>query len=179
VFTLFVEELLIEFKELIGQHTGENMAEAVWATLELYKITDKVGNCFIFWTKADRLYTKIISFVMDNASNNDTMIESIEVKCSQKGIPFSAKHARGRCMPHTIHLVAIQLLERSGAISASDAKKSVSHIINYQDSVTELFGDESDDAAVLRDDDDDDAEPSSNINMGAIHKVRSFIVCAF
>jgi hypothetical protein len=44
LFTLYAEELLIEFKELIGQHTGENMAEAVWATLELYKITDKVGN---------------------------------------------------------------------------------------------------------------------------------------
>ena len=86
------------------------------------------------------VFTKVISFVMDNASNNNTMIQSIEVKCSQKGIPFSAKHARGRCMPHTIHLAAIQLLERSGAISTSDAKKSVSHIINYQDSVTELLG---------------------------------------
>ncbi len=100
------------------------------------------------------------------------MIESIEAKCTQRGIPFSAKHARGRCMPHTIHLAAIQLLEQSGAISASDAKKSASHVINYQDSVTELFGDESDDAAVLRDDEEEDVtELASNIDISAIHKV--------
>ncbi|KAI0685699.1 hypothetical protein BC835DRAFT_1251961, partial [Cytidiella melzeri] len=31
-----LEELLINFWELSGEHSGENMAEAVWATLELY-----------------------------------------------------------------------------------------------------------------------------------------------
>ncbi|KIL54478.1 hypothetical protein M378DRAFT_53298, partial [Amanita muscaria Koide BX008] len=88
---------------------------------------------------------QIIAFVMDNASNNDTMIECIEAKSIERGIPFSAKYARGRCMPHTIHLAAIvvpiyancataQLLEQSGAISASDAKTAASHV-NYQDSV--------------------------------------------
>lgn len=44
---------------------------------------------------------------MDNASNNDTMLKSIEVRCIKAGIPFSANDARGRCMPHTIHLSAI------------------------------------------------------------------------
>ncbi|KIL56181.1 hypothetical protein M378DRAFT_59515, partial [Amanita muscaria Koide BX008] len=111
----------------------ENLVEAVWSTLELYGITDK-----------------IIAFVMDNASNNDTMIEHVETRCHQKGIPFSAKHARGRCMPHTIHLAAIivsssmlvvmticadmmQLLEESGAISSSDAR-TASQFVNYQES---------------------------------------------
>lgn len=38
-----VEELLIDFKELIGEHSGENMADVVWAVLKLYGITDKVS----------------------------------------------------------------------------------------------------------------------------------------
>ena len=37
-----VEELLIDFRELMGAHSGENMAAVVWATLELYGIVDKV-----------------------------------------------------------------------------------------------------------------------------------------
>jgi hypothetical protein len=36
------EELLIDFRELIGEHSGENMAAVVWSTLELYDIQDKV-----------------------------------------------------------------------------------------------------------------------------------------
>jgi hypothetical protein len=40
------EELLINFKEIIGQHTGENLAEAVWGTLELYGITDTKPHDF-------------------------------------------------------------------------------------------------------------------------------------
>jgi hypothetical protein len=40
---LFTEELLIDFRELIGEHSGENMAEAVWATMELYGLVGKVS----------------------------------------------------------------------------------------------------------------------------------------
>ncbi|KAJ7725281.1 hypothetical protein DFH07DRAFT_722948, partial [Mycena maculata] len=31
-----LEELLIDFQELIGVHSGDNMADIVWATLERY-----------------------------------------------------------------------------------------------------------------------------------------------
>ena len=37
------EELLIDFRELIGEHSGENMAEAIWATLELYGLVERVS----------------------------------------------------------------------------------------------------------------------------------------
>lgn len=38
-----IEELLIDFKEIIGDHSGENLAKVVWTTLELYGITNKVS----------------------------------------------------------------------------------------------------------------------------------------
>ncbi|KAG1827339.1 uncharacterized protein BJ212DRAFT_1256241, partial [Suillus subaureus] len=35
-----LEELLINFCEIIGEHSGVNLAEAVWNTLELYGLKD-------------------------------------------------------------------------------------------------------------------------------------------
>jgi|ERR1700678_3809338 hypothetical protein len=51
--------------------------------------------------------SQISAFVMDNATNNDTMLVALEGRCRAAGIKFSAEDARGRCMPHTIHLSAI------------------------------------------------------------------------
>jgi hypothetical protein len=36
------EELLIDFRELLGEHSGENIAEAVWETLVMYGIEGRV-----------------------------------------------------------------------------------------------------------------------------------------
>lgn len=47
--------------------------------------------------------------MMDNASNNDTLIEAIEARCCAAGIEFSARHSRMWCMPHTIHLAAMKV----------------------------------------------------------------------
>ena len=53
--------------------------------------------------------SQIMAIMMDNASNNDTMMESIESQCREAGIEFSAQKSRMRCMPHTIHLAAIKV----------------------------------------------------------------------
>ena len=48
---------------------------------------------------------------MDNASNNDTLMEALESWCRGAGIKFSASASAAcmRCMPHTIHLAAIKV----------------------------------------------------------------------
>lgn len=38
------EELLIDFRELLGEHSGENFASVVWETLELYGLVGRVSN---------------------------------------------------------------------------------------------------------------------------------------
>jgi hypothetical protein len=38
--------MLIDFRELVGEHSGENMAEAVWQTLELYGLLGQVCDMF-------------------------------------------------------------------------------------------------------------------------------------
>ena len=32
------EELLTDFRELLGEHSGENMAEVIWETLKQYDL---------------------------------------------------------------------------------------------------------------------------------------------
>ncbi|PBK83324.1 hypothetical protein ARMGADRAFT_945130, partial [Armillaria gallica] len=93
----------------------KNMAEAVWETLTLYGI-----------------HEKIFAFVMDNISNNDTMIKGIEHHCKKECIPFNARISHLWCMPHIVHLSAIKLLEAIGVISKNDAKKANGQTSNYQ-----------------------------------------------
>lgn len=38
-----LEELLIDFRELDGEHSGDNMAEATWETLTCYGIERRVS----------------------------------------------------------------------------------------------------------------------------------------
>lgn len=47
-FSGSLEELLIDFHELVGPHSGENMADIVWSTLELYRIQNKVDFTSFF-----------------------------------------------------------------------------------------------------------------------------------
>ena len=46
---------------------------------------------------------------MDNTTNNDTMTCSIKQHCLAKGIPFDTDQACLCCMPHTVHLAALDV----------------------------------------------------------------------
>jgi hypothetical protein len=52
---------------------------------------------------------QVIAIVSDNASNNDTMMVSLERCFAAKNIRFSASEARIRCLPHTIDLAATKV----------------------------------------------------------------------
>jgi hypothetical protein len=40
------EECLIDFAELVGDHSGDSMANIVWKTLEKYGLKGRVSYCF-------------------------------------------------------------------------------------------------------------------------------------
>jgi hypothetical protein len=63
----------------------------------------------IAWKLAVTNFQKVIAFVMDNATNNDTLIAAIERRCDEAKVYFSAMESRLRCMPHTVHLAAIKV----------------------------------------------------------------------
>ncbi|KAJ7732247.1 hypothetical protein DFH07DRAFT_755368, partial [Mycena maculata] len=138
---------------------------------------------------------KIVAFVMDNATNNDTMMEAIERKCWDAGIAFSARKSRMRCMPHTVHLAALKLLEAVGALTKDEAQKaeSRSRRAAYQEIVTHRDTNEAErnaEAQVDESDSEDDAEfdihneseplqrPTKQVREGvslAVHKLRRIV----
>ncbi|KAF8071964.1 hypothetical protein FPV67DRAFT_1560685 [Lyophyllum atratum] len=137
------------------------MADIVWSTLELYGIQNK-----------------IMAIMMDNASNNDTMMDAIEARCLDVGIDFSATQARMRCMPHTIHLACIKLLEGIGLITKETGKRASSSRENYQDNINASLDREDDKDAAPEDDDDPQdavsADPSEKIQT-AVQKLRKIV----
>ena len=141
-----------------------------------------------------------MAFVMDNATNNNTMIEEIEDLCAAEGIDFSAQCSQLRCMPHTIHLAALkvwissmyvwlywcapwcQLLEAIGAINKSDTNKASGPNSLYQESATLPVSRENDEGAVLREDEDEDSNDVSANEWGhpgltAVRKVKLLCFC--
>jgi hypothetical protein len=77
------------------------------------------GNVWPSWAGAlsffstittNNMAPQVMAFVMDNASNNDTMVTAIETRYQDHGIDFSAIHSRLRCMPHTCHLAALKVI---------------------------------------------------------------------
>jgi hypothetical protein len=55
-----LEHSVLALRELIGEHSGENQASVVMDVIDEYGIASKIGY-----------------FVMDNASNNDTLVRSL------------------------------------------------------------------------------------------------------
>ncbi|KAN0131304.1 Ribonuclease H-like domain containing protein [Lactarius tabidus] len=158
-----LEELLINFRELEGEHSGANMAEAVWETLVCFGIENQ-----------------IMAFMLDNASNNDTLVDEIVKRAKEQGIYMNASWVRLRCMPHTVHLAALKLLEGIGAISEAESKKATSRSRNYQDSATTPLSRQFDDTAAAQGDEDEQEGPSFEVNCAsdiipAVEKLRKII----
>ncbi|KAF8159024.1 hypothetical protein K438DRAFT_1454152, partial [Mycena galopus ATCC 62051] len=88
----------------------------------------------------------IIAFVMDNATNNDTLVQAFARRCRKESINFSTTDGRMRCMPHTIHLSALKLLEAIGALTKEEKRAAKSRLRTsaYQDSATDALGREAD-----------------------------------
>jgi hypothetical protein len=83
------EELLINFCELVRKHSGENMAKAVWDMFMMYGIERRVCSPILDSFLA-LISFQVLIFMLDNASNNDTLVDGIE-HCAQKvGMSFKS-----------------------------------------------------------------------------------------
>ncbi|KAJ6610130.1 hypothetical protein B0H10DRAFT_2293677, partial [Mycena sp. CBHHK59/15] len=118
---------------------------------------------------------RVIAFIMDNATNNDTLMDGIESRANEAGISwFIATEARIRCLPHTTHLAALKLLEGIGAIPKADPKQRDAEGA-YQDSVTAPIGREHDDEAAIGEDDGEDQMDISDKDLESVSKASEHI----
>jgi hypothetical protein len=91
---LSLKTVLLAIREINGSHTGENIGGKIFEIIEEYQIAFKLGYC-----------------VLDNASNNDTALNSMsELMMETYGIPYDVSSYRLRCLGHIINLVVISLL---------------------------------------------------------------------
>jgi hypothetical protein len=51
------EELLIDFRELLGEHSGENLAHAVYDTLNTYGLKGCVSLRFVLYCTTTLMFT--------------------------------------------------------------------------------------------------------------------------
>jgi hypothetical protein len=90
-------EVLLGFEHLHGSHTGSNLSETVFKILQEHGITDRV-----------------LSITTDNASNNNTMMTSVQETAQLLGLSNTSIF-RVPCIVHVIQLSLNQLLGKMRA----------------------------------------------------------------
>ncbi|KJZ69426.1 hypothetical protein HIM_11176 [Hirsutella minnesotensis 3608] len=89
-----LQSIVVRIKELDGQHSGENMAEAIMEFVREYGIASKVGY-----------------FMMDNASNMNTMIDKVSDDLEREfNVFYDPLPHRLRCLGHVINLAVMEFL---------------------------------------------------------------------
>ena len=84
-----LQTILLGLPKIKGEHTGVQFAELAFLITEKYEFTRHLG------------FT-----VADNADNNDTMVDEMELQMQANGYDWDAKTHRLRCLGHIIHLAA-------------------------------------------------------------------------
>jgi hypothetical protein len=79
------QEVLLGFEPLSGSHTGVNLSDIVLKILQQHKITDRV-----------------LTVTTDNASNNNTMVASIQESLQVLELSSSSTIVRIPCIAHII-----------------------------------------------------------------------------
>src|SRR5216117_4075742 len=83
-----LQQELLAFKPIEGQHTGQNFANIVFKILEEYNIK-----------------TKFFCVTMDNSSNNFMMAKELQKLLADEGIQWDTKTNYIPCLIHIINLV--------------------------------------------------------------------------
>lgn len=79
---------LLAFRFVEGSHTGENLAGILFGILSEYNILHKVSQQKIFASSYMLNQAQIGSITLDNASNNDTMMEGLQKLMEEAGHTF-------------------------------------------------------------------------------------------
>ncbi|EUC63749.1 transposase, putative [Rhizoctonia solani AG-3 Rhs1AP] len=98
------QETLLDFVELQGAHSGENMADLVGKTLTDLGIVDQV-----------------VSLVSDSASNNGTLVRHLsnQLRRSSPNSRWDGTKGHIRCLAHVIHLAVMSFLRALHAVPES------------------------------------------------------------
>lgn len=92
-----LQSILLGLLKVMGSHSGVNVAVSLVDVLEKYQITDKVGY-----------------MMLDNASNNDTLVEGFMDEIANRGLPMGQHISSDEwclgCAGHVVNLVVHEML---------------------------------------------------------------------
>ncbi|KAG9093931.1 hypothetical protein FS749_013461 [Ceratobasidium sp. UAMH 11750] len=93
---------LISFRKINGSHTGTNIAQAFVDVLDESNVLKKVG--FI---------------TLDNASNNNTLMEELAKALVNRGVDFDPEENHIRCFPHVLNLAVNTIIKSLSELAAA------------------------------------------------------------
>ena len=100
-------EILLGFEPLYGTHTGSNLSSVLFNILQEHNVTDRV-----------------LSITTDNASNNNTMMSSIQASVQAQNLNSDTIIIRVPCIAHVIQLSLNQLLGKMKANPVNDTTET-------------------------------------------------------
>jgi hypothetical protein len=103
--TLGLKTALGGFRWIKDKHSGENIAARFVEILVELDILDKIG-----------------AITMDNASNNDTAMESFTKHLKDRGIGYNPQHQRIRCFAHVLNIAMQDTLKSLTTPEAFDLR---------------------------------------------------------
>ena len=107
-----LQSLTLDFVGSHGKHSGEDIANLFYQTLEIYNLTQKIQG-----------------ITMDNAASNTTFILKLGEILQGKGITFDSENQHFRCFAHIINLGvqdALKILNIEVSENWSDSDNSAS-----------------------------------------------------
>lgn len=102
--SLQLKASLIAFHRLRGGHDGVSLGKTVFHLLDRAGVTVKVAFLIVGHAFTDLISAKVGHFTVDNASNNETMMQELERLLQAREIPFDAQDRKIMCYSHVIDL---------------------------------------------------------------------------
>lgn len=104
-------EHLVAFRRIHGHHTGANVGQVLFSILEDIGITHKVSNLallsFVCFQPISGYSVKLGHITLDNASNNNTLMQELEEVFVTRGVLFERQSNRIR---YVLHILAARLV---------------------------------------------------------------------
>jgi hypothetical protein len=138
--------VVLDFQEIIGPHTGENIADLIFDCFKRMGMLNQVCSHYFPLKFQTNIFVQIGCMTADGASNNDKAAKVLERRLQKENIYWDASEHRIHCAPHVIHLAVQNLLsildspvlppQNSTNTPLFNSPSPTSRYSSYQDSVT-------------------------------------------
>ena len=109
--------LVLALKEVVGEHSGENMSKYLLHVIREYSIESNLGY-----------------IVMDNASDNDTLMTALSVSLRREfKLSYDPIRHRIRCQGHIINLAVKSFLFVTDKETIKEDKEANIHLITLKE----------------------------------------------